>query len=73
MDEAKRRADTEEIEEIERRRPGRPATGHDPTRSIRVGGVWDEAKMIANERGENVNQVIVRALENYVRRHRRAV
>lgn len=56
--------------EIEKRRPGRPATGHQPTRSVRIGAVWIEAQAIAMERGESLNQVITRALENYVRRHK---
>lgn len=54
----------------EKRRPGRPATGHDPTRSLRVGKVWDEAMAIAKIRGDKLNQVVTRALESYVRRHR---
>jgi hypothetical protein len=56
--------------EIEKRRPGRPATGHQPTRSVRIGSVWDEAKVIAAGRHESINQVIIRALERYVRQHR---
>lgn len=57
-------------EETARRRPGRPATGHAPTRSVRIGDVWDEAMTVANGRGEALNQVITRALERYVRAHR---
>lgn len=57
--------------ENEKRRPGRPATGHQPTRSVRIGDVWDEAKVIAAGRQESINQVITRALENYVRRYGR--
>lgn len=53
-----------------RKKPGRPATGHSPTRSVRIGPVWDEAMEIAKDRGDKLNQVITRALENYVRRHR---
>lgn len=56
-----------------RRRPGRPATGRQPTRSVRIGPVWDEAMAIAKGREESLNQVITRALESYVRRHRREV
>ncbi len=59
--------------EEEKRRPGRPATGHDPTRSVRIGPVWDEALVVAKDRGDKLNQVITRALENYVRRHRSRV
>jgi hypothetical protein len=59
-------------EENEKRRPGRPATGHHPTRSVRIGPVWEEAMEVARQRREPLNQVITRALENYVRRHGRA-
>lgn len=54
-----------------KRRPGRPATGHDPTRSVRIGPVWEDAMAISRYRGETLHKVITRALENYVRRHRR--
>ena len=54
----------------EKRRPGRPATGHHPTRSVRIGSAWDEAMVIARRRKEPLNQIITRALGNYVRRHR---
>jgi hypothetical protein len=54
----------------ERRGPGRPATGHDPTRSVRIGSAWDEAKAIAHQRGDSLNQIITHALETYIRRHR---
>ena len=50
-----------------RRRPGRPATGHDPTRSVRIGDVWDEAMKVSRRRGETLHQVITRALEDYVK------
>lgn len=52
------------------RRRGRPATGHHPTRSVRIGPAWDQAAAIAKTRGESLNQIITRALENYIRRHR---
>lgn len=58
-----------ESTETEKRRPGRPATGHQPTRSVRIGAVWDAAKEVATGRQESINQVITRALENYVRRY----
>jgi predicted HicB family RNase H-like nuclease len=37
---------------------------------VRIGPVWDEAMAIAKGRGESLNSVITRALQNYVRRHR---
>jgi hypothetical protein len=40
---------------------------------MRIGPVWDEAMAIAKGRGESLNSVITRALENYVRRHRREI
>lgn len=56
-------------EDTQRRRPGRPATGHAPTRSVRIGAVWDEAMIVANSRGEALSRVITRALETYVCAH----
>lgn len=50
----------------QRRRPGRPATGQTPTRSVRVGDVWDRAREIAARRGETMTAVITRALEAYI-------
>lgn len=50
----------------QRRRPGRPATGQTPTRSVRVGDVWDRAREIAAQRGETMTAVITRALEAYI-------
>lgn len=48
---------------------GRPATGRTPVRSIRVPEqLWRAAKARAAERGESITEVIVRALERYVRR-----
>jgi hypothetical protein len=58
------------MEPEKKRGPGRPATGHDPTRSVRIGAAWDEARVIAQERHESLNAIITRALENYIRRHR---
>lgn len=49
-----------------RRRPGRPPTGSAPTRSVRIGPVWDEALRVAHERGDSLSQVITHALERYV-------
>lgn len=40
-----------------------------PARSVRVRAeLWDAAKAKAEERGETVTDVIVRALERYVKR-----
>jgi hypothetical protein len=47
--------------------PNQPKT---PARSVRVGvDLWQAAKAKAEERGETVTDVIVRALERYVRRN----
>jgi hypothetical protein len=41
-----------------------------PTRGVRVSDeLWDAAKATAAEQGEHVTDVIVRALEQYVRSH----
>lgn len=53
----------------ENRRPGRPATGQTPVRTLRLGPVWDEAKAIADERGDKMAIVIEEALRRYIRRH----
>lgn len=50
----------------QRRRPGRPATGQTPTRSVRVGDVWDRARAKAEASGETMTAVITRALEAYI-------
>ena len=45
--------------------PNQPKT---PVRSVRVPeDLWQAAKMRAEERGENVTDVIMRALKRYVR------
>lgn len=45
--------------------PNQPKT---PARSIRVGVLlWEAAKAKAAERGESVTDVVIRALESYVR------
>lgn len=36
-------------------------------RSIRIGALWDEAKEIADDRGDNLSAVIRQALEKYVK------
>lgn len=45
--------------------PNQPAT---PNRTMRIPDeVWDEARRIAADRGENVTEVVVRALRRYIR------
>lgn len=47
--------------------PARPT--HTPPRSIRIEeGLWQAVKAKADERGETVTSVIVKALERYVKR-----
>lgn len=53
-----------------KRRRGRPATGSDPVRTVRVGPVWDEARATAKRRGESLATIITTALARYVARHR---
>lgn len=46
--------------------PNQPKT---PARSVRVEvDLWEAAKVKADERGETVTDVLVRALERYVKR-----
>lgn len=53
------------------KRRGRPPTGQTPVHSVRVNGaVWDEAKKLAEQRGETITQVIEAALRRYIQRHR---
>lgn len=40
---------------------------------MRIGQVWDDAKAIAEKRGDSLNGVITRALEMYVELHKREV
>ena len=54
----------------EKRGPGRPATGHDPVRTIRMGAIWAEANALAKSRNERLSDVIEQALKRYVARHR---
>ncbi len=59
----------------EKRKRGRPVTtGTTPNRNVRVGAIWDEAKEIADARGETMSEVVVpiveRGLERYVSEHR---
>ena len=53
-----------------RRRPGRPATGTNPTRSMRLGPNFDEARAIAEANGETITAVVERLLAEYVARHK---
>lgn len=47
---------------------GRPATGKTPLRNVRVpDDLWDDVKAKAEQRGETVTDVILRALHAYVR------
>ena len=50
-----------------KRRPGRPATGKTPSRHVRVGPAWDQAKAIAKQHGETISAVVNRALNDYIR------
>lgn len=36
-------------------------------RSIRVGDLWDKAQQVAEERGDNLSDIIRQALEQYVK------
>lgn len=50
----------------------RPATGKTPVHNFRASPeLWDEAVTIAAERGETMTDVLVQALEAYVKRHRK--
>lgn len=51
-------------------RPGRPATGQTPVRTVRIGRVWTEAKAIADSRQEFLRDVIEVCLRRYIARHR---
>jgi hypothetical protein len=43
-----------------------------PVRSIRVGSIWETAKAIAEQNGENfADDVVTPALERYVARNRK--
>ncbi|MDI6911510.1 hypothetical protein [Nocardioides sp.] len=45
--------------------PNQPAT---PNRTLRIPDeIWQEARRIAADRGENVTAVVIRALERYIR------
>ena len=49
-----------------KRRPGRPATGKTPTRSMRLGPIFDQAKAKAHANGETITAVVERLLTQYV-------
>lgn len=49
-----------------RRRPGRPATGKTPSRSMRLGPVYDQAKAKAEANGETITAVVKRLLTEYI-------
>lgn len=50
----------------EKRRPGRPATGKTPVRSMRLGDIYDKAKAKAEANGETITAVVKRLLTSYV-------
>lgn len=54
----------------EKRGPGRPATGQVPVRTVRIGSAWDEAKALAEQRGEKFSDVLDGLLKRWVARHR---
>jgi hypothetical protein len=55
------------VTEQPKRRPGRPkSTGKTPTRSMRLGNVYDDAKAKAESNGETITAVIERMLADYV-------
>jgi hypothetical protein len=49
----------------EARKPGRPATGKTPTRSMRLGDSYDRAKTKAEANGETITAVVDRLLGEY--------
>jgi hypothetical protein len=55
-----------------KRRPGRPATGRDPVRSVRIGALWDRCVALAASRGESMTTFVERALSSEEKRLRRA-
>jgi hypothetical protein len=44
--------------------------GVTPIRTVRIGGMWDDASYVATLRGEDVSDVLRAALDTYVRKHR---
>jgi len=55
-------------DETPRPKRGRPATGHDPVRTVRIGPIWDEARDTAKRRGDSMADIITTALTKYVAR-----
>lgn len=51
-------------------RPRKPGGSDKPRTAGRIGSIWDEAKAIADQRGESMTAVIEAALRRYVQRHR---
>lgn len=52
------------------RRPGRPkTTGPTTSRSMRIGPIFDQARALAERRGETITAVVERALAAYVAEH----
>lgn len=52
----------------------RPPTGKTPVRNFRIpASLYEPAAAIAEKRGETVTDVVTRALQAYVRRHRHEV
>ncbi len=50
----------------------RPATGKTPVRNFRAPDeLWDVATRIAAHRGETMTDVLLKAVEAYVKRHRK--
>jgi hypothetical protein len=61
----------------EKRGRGRPkTTGTTPSRHIRIGALWDDAKSIAESRHEDMSDIlrpgIERDLKRYIKLHRAA-
>jgi hypothetical protein len=52
-------------------KPGRPATGQVPVRTIRLGQVWDDARAAADLDGEKFASFVERALRAEMRRRAR--
>lgn len=53
--------------EAAKRQPGRPyAGGSNPTRSMRIGGIYDQAKAKAEAHGETIAAVVERLLSDYL-------
>lgn len=53
----------------EPKRVGRPATGQTPVRTLRSGAIWDQAKAIADRRGDKMVAIVEEALRRYIKRY----